>query len=145
MRTSTNFGLFLFPGQGICRDTVAFISNSGFHRLNFPLWLKSSFRVKAVSCSRCGSARYIFLWLDIHRDKPDSCQPFHCIGFVPNKVAAVQSYLCLQPFIEVLHPKGSKNQNSKKQSTISLWSTSSWCLSLSISVFITDVLIVLKR
>lgn len=49
MRKFTNCLLHLFPGYRISTDrhrfSDAFISSSGFHRLNFPLWLKSSFRV----------------------------------------------------------------------------------------------------
>lgn len=92
-----------FQAKGLAQiDTLSFISSSGFHRLKFPLWLKSSFRVY--------SRQLLYMWLcelyfplrghstGLARQLSASLSAA-LLWFCPQQTAArVKSSLSLQPF-----------------------------------------------
>lgn len=133
-----------FQAKGFAQtDAGAFISNSGGHRLYFPLWLKSSFRVKADVADVVACVTFSSGWTSTRTNQTAVCQPFHSTGLVLSPTNSGYSQICpCSRSSTFFIPTESKTQNAKKQLTI--WSTSSWALCL-LDTFITDALTVVKK
>lgn len=78
-----------FQAKGLAQiDTLSFISSSGFHRLKFPLWLKSSFRVysrQLLSMWLCELAQRVIFssaWTFSRTSQTVVCQPFRSTALV---------------------------------------------------------------